>query len=147
MTGTQQALMMGGDGAVVLSFTPWNVIASALTGTAVTAYLAFASTGAVSFVATPNSTTVAGSPAWWLPVGVAQPGLWIRGTVTSGNAPTTGQAVGTWLNLSGTTILWGFAGATSGSQQCTLTVEIARDAAGANVIFTSAGNQVSATHV
>lgn len=64
---------------------------------------------------------------------------WVRATLVSGTAPT-GSGLNTWLALSGvrTWTLIAPAGGAYASRRCTLQIQIASDAAGANVVSSGA---------
>jgi hypothetical protein len=149
MTGILQAIAASGRGGVVPSFTAWNVIGGVATGTVSKGVLNFYATGKVDSAGTgPNDTSTAGSPAWWAPIqGGNMLGLYIRATLTAGPVPNLGSAMSTWVSMDSGVVNWGLQGPTSGFATSTVTIEIARDAAGANIIFFSTGNQISYTHV
>lgn len=90
---------------------------------------------------TGNFSTV--GPNWYLPTstGVGA-NYWVRMTVTAGSNPTVGT-VGSWLQLSSNRA-WTWTRTTTGVLSATVTVELATDSGGANIIATKTGIVVSA---
>lgn len=68
---------------------------------------------------------------------------WIRATITAGTAFSSGSGAGTWIALSGGAF-WNNVKSTSGTKSTTITIEIATDAAGSNIIATKTGIVISA---
>lgn len=130
---------MGGTGPLNQSFTAWSVIATTIGGSS-TASLRFNSNGTVTYTATASGTG-SGSSNWYIPTTAgAGNSYYIRGTPTSGTF-TSGPT--TWTSMSGSPqfILTRVA---TGQSTVEFTVDIATDAAGVNIVFTSAGNFLSA---
>jgi hypothetical protein len=146
MTGAMQMLLAasGANPGPVAGFNAWNVVAQAAAGATSTATLSFKADGTVTKSASPTDQSSNGSPAWYTPTG-GTPGAayWIRATNT-GVALTGGAAVGTWLALS-TDRSWTMA-KTSAISTAILKFEIATDAAGGTIVFTSTGNAVTSDH-
>ena len=132
---------------IVQPFTAWSVIGDqAIGGGNSSGGLNFVSDGTVlaSFTGLSNDGTN-GSPNWFSPTtGAIGASYWIRATVTVGTL-TTNPAVG-WVALS-TTRTFTKGPSASGSASATVTFEIATDAAGATIVFTSTGNQIAYVHV
>lgn len=82
--------------------------------------------------------------AGWFPAIVTGIGsvYWVRLTVTAGAAPTVGTT-GTWQQIT-TARGWSWVQSGSGIKTATATLELAVDAAGANVIASKAGISVTA---
>lgn len=80
-----------------------------------------------------------GGPEWFHParsgVGV---GYWIRVTKTAGVNNTSGQALSTWINITGS-MFWTWSQTGMGSKSATLTVELATDSLGTNIVATKTG--------
>lgn len=86
---------------------------------------------------TGNTSTC--GPNWFSPtLGGVGSSFWVRVTKTAGTNNTTGAALGVWLSLSAGQS-WGWAKSGLGSISATITVDIATDALGANIVATQAG--------
>jgi hypothetical protein len=147
MTGVLQVVAGNASAppGVVPSFQRWQVIGQAAAGITSTASLTFRADGSVTYTASPTDQTAPGTPQWYAPVG-GTPGnaFWIRATNT-GNALSGGDVVGSWLALSANRT-WTMSKTTT-INTATLKIEIATDAAGTNIVFTSTGNTVSSDHL
>lgn len=62
-------------------------------------------------------------------------GYWVRATLNSGTSPS-GAALATWLSLASVARQWTLTRSTQGTSTCSLTISIATDAAGTNVVAT-----------
>jgi len=77
--------------------------------------------------------TTANQQQWYRPTGgTPGTGYWIRCTVNSGTTPT-GSATGSWLQLNAART-WQHDQTVIGTVTCTLTIEIASDSGGANIV-------------
>lgn len=137
--------MLVGGWRVVSNFVQWDIFASNTAGNLATASFTLNPDGSVTGLATPTDAGgTPGSSAWHSPVvGGVGANYWCRFTPTVGTA-TTNDAVG-WTQLNAARSIT--KGATAGAAGCTFTIEIATDAAGANIVLTRAGNQVRYTHI
>jgi hypothetical protein len=148
MTGSTQILLAAWPYNTVSNFTPWNVAATAASGTTAQARLNFLPDGTVTKTTTGTAGGSNGSSNWWLPTtaGVGST-FYVRFTATSGtwNDSTGGSiASGAWVAM-GAGLFVGQTHTTL-TVSCTFNVDIATDAAGANIIFRSTGNIVAITH-
>jgi hypothetical protein len=149
VTASAQVLLAGGAGPQA-GFVPWTVQGRGAAGTAVGATLAFNPDGTVSGNVTGTNQSVPGSPFWFNPpVAGIGANFWIQRTVTAtqGAGLTYDDGAG-WLQLNATR-QWGESTSTGAAaiDGVTLTIKIAADAAGSNVVFTSTGNVVNRVHV
>lgn len=88
------------------------------------------------------ATNVTNSQQWFKPVQSAVgAGYWIRATKTSGTTPG-GDALATWLQLN-VARQWYLRAAPNNDFACTLTIQIATDSAGTNIV-TSGGYSIEA---
>lgn len=146
MTGFFQVLMAGSP---FVSGTPWDVSATAATGVTTQARLIINDNGTVTKLITGTSTGSDGSSNWWIPTTAGVGTAWyVRFTATAGAwNDSTGGAVtsGAW-KLMGSAQFVGMASTTSGTNTCTFNVDVATDAAGGNIIFSSIGNKVRFNH-
>lgn len=142
MSGIQQMLLAAVSG-IVRNFTAWNVSGDSTPGVNASASLTFNPNGAVSHNAITNDNSVAGSSSWHFP-NVANIGVnyYIKFTPTVGTLTTNDAAAFTVLSAARSVSKSG----TTGTASCTFTVQIATDAAGTNIVFTSTGNVVGYTH-
>lgn len=144
MSGIQQMLLAAAGGINKL-FAAWDVFATAAPGALATATFTLNPVGSVAATTNPGDAgTTPGSASWYIPnVSGIGSNYWCRFTPTSGTA-TTNDAVGwTQMNVARSITK----GATAGAAGCTFTLEIASDAAGANIVLTRAGMQVRYTHI
>ena len=136
---------MVSGGGVPGSWSPWtNSYFSTIGGVA--SSLTFGTDGGVTGGGSGTSQPgqVNGTGAWWYPI---LPGIgsyyWIRATLTAGTAPDVGT-FGTWQALS-TARVWGwntFNGVAT--KTCTITWDIAADAAGSRIVLNAPGNIIKA---
>ena len=72
---------------------------------------------------------------------------WVRLTVTDGSAPTAGLSdpVGTWNQIT-VAVRWYWSRGTAGTTTATVTLELATDNAGSNIVATKTGITVSCTY-
>ena len=85
--------------------------------------------------------------SWFAPteVGIGA-AYWIRLTVTSGDGPNSGDSTGAWLSLSVTrTWSWTVTSNSGGLRSGVVTVQIATDSAGSNIVASKTGVNISAT--
>lgn len=128
---------------IVSSFTLWDVVADNTPGNLATATFSVNSNGSVSGSGSPNDFTTPGSLSWFVPntAGIGS-SYFVRFTITAGVA-TSNDAVGFTALSSNRTVT---KGNNTGANSCTVTVDIATDAGGTNIVFTSVGNVVRNTH-
>jgi hypothetical protein len=133
MAGSQQALLSGGS--VQLVYVPASVsyFDGSLAPADSFAGVQYTSAGDI-YKCEGNTLTYTDTTMNWLLVGSAAD-YWIRATYT-GDAPNGGSAVNSWLQLS-TTRSWsvGVTG-NQGLLSSTLTISIATDSGGSNIIAT-----------
>lgn len=127
-------------GTIVSPFITWNAIGSSTPGVNAIGSVVFNSNGTVTGA---NINGSAGSPNWITPTttGIGA-GYWVRFTVTTGTASINQAA--TWTNLASS--LYIRKSSITGAQNCTFTIEVATDAAGAHIVLTSPGNIVGYDH-
>jgi hypothetical protein len=142
MSGSFQALLASASGGVVLTFTASVTKFVFPTASAVTCSIAFMTDGTlVGGQGGPGGgfTDNATGKNWFLPTTAGAGAFyWIRATLLSGSTPSTGPALGAWVQLN-TTPTWGYNSGTGGAastREGQLTVHIASDAAGANILGT-----------
>jgi len=130
-----QMLMGGGRGAIVSPFPLTDLGDEEITPSNAYCELRLDSDGTIT-LAGGDST---GGPNWFAPT-IAGVGTlyWVRVTKTAGTNNTAGDALSSWLSLSGVRF-WGWLKSGLGSISATITVEIALDAAGVTVVSTVTG--------
>jgi hypothetical protein len=121
------------------SFTAWNVSSSNADGNSAYAEININSNGTV----TGTGDSVSGSGNWGSPTttGIGA-SYYVKMTPTSGTFDS--NQASAWISLSSNRtayLLNDF-----GSYSCTFTIQIATDAIGSNVVFTSTGNVLSLSH-
>ncbi len=131
------------DSGIVRNFTTWAVSGDNVPGDAASASITFASDGSISYSAALNDNTVPGSTSWRFPnvTGIGA-NYYIRLTATSGTFSTNGASSFTSLSSAVTATK----AATTGAATVTFTIEIASDAGGSSIVFTSTGNTLAYTH-
>jgi hypothetical protein len=133
-----------GSGGIVSPFTAWDLKGDNSPGNSAGATIYFNSDGTVTYaVQFVDVSNTVGTESWFSPTttGIGN-SYWVRFTVTSGTL-TTNQA-STWTALSSARAF--DKQAVSGAVSATVTVEIASDSGGTNIVFTSTGNIVSYQH-
>lgn len=142
MSGIQQ-MMLGAAGGIVKPFTNWNVSADNTPGNLAAATFSMLSNGSVSGSGSPIDNTTPGSTSWYRPNTSGIGSLyWVKYTPTAGTLTTNDAPTFTQMNATRSVTKAGNSSALS----CTFTIEIALDAAGTNIVFTSTGNVVGYTH-
>lgn len=140
-----QQLIAAGGGFVVQGPQNGTVWAETTTGNSAIAQIAFGSDGSISWTATPgDGGTAAGDTQWYEPVttGIGS-SFWIRFTATSGTLTT--NTASTFTSLA--TAQSCDKSALNGALTVTVTVEIATDSGGSNIVYTMAGVILRYTHV
>jgi hypothetical protein len=94
------------------------------------------------------SATVGGggsSPKpWYIAPPSAPTSIWARLTVTAGTSPDSGSAVGSWVSIAGTSAGWTWTRSVAGTTTATVTVELATDSGGSDIVVTQTGISISA---
>jgi hypothetical protein len=125
-------------------FNVYDVWADSFPGDNAVATISFLSDGTIttSMLDSDGGSTI-GSSNWGQPTttGIGA-NYWIRLTATSGTFTTNGASG--WTNLAST--VSATKSAFSGTASVTFTIEIATDAAGANIVLTSTGNTLRYSH-
>ena len=102
------------------------------------------STGAMTLSASSSGPT-SGPSNWYAPTSTGVGSFyWARFTLTAGTF--TSGTTGTWINLSAGASVTKSVASGTGSASATFTIEIASDAAGTNILATSAGWVVGYQH-
>src|SRR5262245_57665808 len=141
MSGIQQ--LMAGGGGVVFTPVQGSGYSESGVGSTASSSLTVITDGRFVIVGSSSGNT---NGDWAKPT---DPGyasnFWVRATKTAGTTPT-GSAVGSWLFLNVNQV-WTLS-ATNGGASCTLTIEIAKDAAGTNIVAACTGSvSISYGHV
>lgn len=148
MTANYQAMMAmalaGGGVYPQASWTVWDQWATAAPAVLATATFTLNPDGTAQGTSTPtDGGSVPGTTRWFTTTGgTPGTGYWCRFTVTSGTATSNGAS--SWSQLNSARSI--SKAASAGTAGATFTMEIATDAAGANIVFTKTGNQVRYTH-
>ena len=94
------------------------------------------------------SASVGGSGSvpspWYIPQSGAIDTIWVRLTVTAGTSPTSGDAVGSWVSISGTTANWVWTRSSSGTTTATVKLELSTDSGGSTIVVTQSGIAITA---
>lgn len=107
---------------------PGGTASSAVFSGTATAFIQFTSAGHVTF--SPNSSA---SHDWYLPntTGIGS-SYWIKATLAGGVGPTSGT-LNTWLSLAAAQT-WSNSLSTNGNRDTVLTIQIASDSSGSNIV-------------
>jgi hypothetical protein len=133
VTGAVCALAGGGGGAVQVVASA-TISETALDPADATANVSFGTDGACS-----TASDLGSLADWWTRAPIVGIGAsyWIRCTVNSGSV--TGSATGSWLQLNSVRS-WGITRTVIGTATANLTIAIASDAAGANILASDTFN-------
>ena len=134
-------------GQVVPTFTAWNIIGEGNLGsTGASARFNINPDGTISSAVTAfDGGSLTGSPNWYSPTNTGVGGsCYVKFTPTAGTPYA--NTASTWTSLATQQNISVYTAATSGSNSCTFTMQIATDAAGTHVVLTSTGNVVQYLH-
>ena len=144
MSGIQMMMLCSTGGLVVVPLPSGFSNGSAVAATSSSGTLSFNNFGIINYGGSPTESG-GGPPNWYTPTTTGIGGsFWIRATVTTGLLSS--GVTGTWIALS-TSPSWMKGPATTGASSCTLTFEIASDAAGATIVVTSPGWTIGFDHL
>lgn len=143
MGAPAQMLLAGGSG-IVIGPQNGNMLADNTVGNSAVASLAFGADGSISWVESPVGAGAGpGDVAWYDPLtsGIGA-SFWIRFTATAGTLTTNTASTFTSLASPQSCSKSGSTGAAS----ATVTVEIATDSGGTNIVYTMAGSTLAYQH-
>ena len=144
MSIIQQALMATGGGSGVVAITSFSVLESNITPTDSYAGIRFNADGTIdSQENTVNGFNHIAVASWYTPTGgTPGTGYWIRATLTGGTNPIVGT-LSTWLQLSSTRT-WQNTITGIDYLQAIMTIEIATDSGGSNIVATATNYAIEA---
>lgn len=121
-----------------------SLLADNTVGNSAVASLSFGSDGSIAWTVSPfEGGSSLGDSAWYDPIvsGIGS-SYWIRFTATSGTLSSNDASTFTSLSSARACSKSGLTGTSS----CTVTVEIATDSGGTNIVYTMAGNTLAYQH-
>lgn len=144
MAASQQLLAAIGGGVVT---GPQNgtVWAEATIGNPAIAQIAFGADGSITWTPTPtDGGSTPGDSQWYEPVTTGIGALfWVRFTATAGTLNTNTASTFTSLSSAQSCSKSG----STGTSSATVTIDIATDSGGSNIVYTMAGVVLTYTHV